>query len=68
MLYNVCGEIRSKSRLKFGDLVTVKEPDSEVDLVHRYFTEGGDSILGGFFKFLASLCEQSHKMSSKFLG
>ena len=30
-------------------LVTVKEPDSEVAVVHGCFTEGGDSILGAFF-------------------
>ena len=43
------GKIRSKSRLTFGGLETLKEHDSEIDVVQGRFTEGGDSILGAFF-------------------
>ena len=31
-----------------GSLVTAKELDSEVNVMHGCFTEGGDSILGIF--------------------
>ena len=49
-LYKSSGEkSRSKSRLTFGGLVTVKEHNSKVTVVHGCFTEGGDSILGQFF-------------------
>ena len=44
-LYGSQGKIRSKGRLMFGGLVMVKEQDSEVAVVHRCFTDGGDSIL-----------------------
>ena len=29
--------------------MTVKEQDFDIDVVHRCFMEGGDSILGAFF-------------------
>ena len=34
--------------------MTANEKDLRVDVVHRYFTEGGDSILGIFLVALAS--------------
>ena len=40
--------IRSKSRLTCGGLVTAKERDLRVDVVHGFFTEGGDSIISAF--------------------
>ena len=41
--------IRSKSRLTFGGLVTIKEQDSKVNVVYRCYTaEVGDSTLGTF--------------------
>ena len=43
------GKIRLKCRLMIGGLVTVKEQDSEVAVVHGCFTEVGDSILCDFF-------------------
>ena len=39
------GKIRLKSRLTFGGLETLKEHDSEVNVVQGRFTEGGVSIL-----------------------
>ena len=49
VLYKCGGDkIKSKSRLPFGGLVTVKEQDSDVTIVHGCFTEGGDSIPGDF--------------------
>ena len=40
---------RLKSTLTCGGLVTVKEKVSEVDVVHKCFTEAGNSILGAIF-------------------
>ena len=49
--------IKSKSRLKFGGLVMLKEHDSGVDVVQGWFTEGGDSILGVLVLLRASVNE-----------
>ena len=41
-------EFKSKSRLKWGGLVTANERDSRFAVVHGCFSEGGDSILSTF--------------------
>ena len=43
------GKGTSKGRITFQCLMTVKEQDSEVHVVHWWFTEGGDFILGALF-------------------
>ena len=42
-----------------------EEQDLRVDIVHGWFTHGGDSVLGAF---LASLSERSYKVTNEFLG